>query len=147
MESEPSNLLPSGFRYELHKAVTATDIHLWTGLTGKRPRAQGASAFAQRKAVAHQVAPDAYLTGLVVDTASCLAARIPSPGATLTELAVQFFGSVCVGTNLAVVVTVAEWDATTGLYWLDICATRADGTQVATGKAALRPHRTLLAAA
>ncbi len=75
MESEPSNLLPSGFRYELHKAVTATDIHLWTGLTGKRPRAQGASAFAQRKAVAHQVAPDAYLTGLVVDTASCLAAR------------------------------------------------------------------------
>jgi acyl dehydratase len=147
MESEPSNLLPSGFRYELHKTVTATDIHLWAGLTGKRSSAQRASAFAQRQAAAHQFAPDAYLTGLVVDTAACLAACFPSPGASLTGLAIQFTASVHVGTTLSVTITVMEWDAAAGLYWLDVCATRADGTQVVTGKAGLRPHRTLLAAA
>ena len=147
MESEPSNLLPSGFRYEVHKTVTATDIHLWAGLTGKRPRTQGASAFAQRKAVAHQVAPDAYLAGLAVDTASRLAARLPPPGAVLAGLTMSFTASLLVGTTLCLAVTVTAWDAAADLYWLDVCATRADGTPVMTGKAALRPHRTLLAAA
>ena len=46
-----------------------------------------------------------------------------------------------------IVVTVAEWDAAAGLYWLDISATRADNRQVLTGRAGLRPQVALLAAA
>lgn len=144
MEPEPSNLLPNGFRYEVHKTVTATDIRLWAGLTGKRSSAQCASAFAQRQAAAQQIAPNAYLTGLVVDIASRLAACLPPPGAVLAGLTMTFTAPLLVGTTLRVAVTVNAWDAATGLYWLDICATRADGTQVVTGKAGLRPRQPLL---
>ena len=141
------DILPCGFRHEAHKTVTASDIRLWAGLTGRRLPSRGGQAFAQQTAVARDVAPDAFLTGLVMDTAAMVAARIPPPGALLTLLAVQFTAPVFVGTTVAVVVTVAEWDAAARLYWLDICLTRADGTLAVIGKAGLRPHTTLLPAA
>lgn len=147
MEHDHIHVLPTAFRYEVHRTVTASDIHLWAGLAGTRLPAQSGSAFAQQASEAGHVAPNAYLTGLVVDTAARLAAYIPPPGAMLTALVVQFTAHVLVGTTLTMVVTVAEWDAAAGLYWLDISATRTDGRQALMGRAGLRPQVTLLAAA
>ena len=147
MEPGHIQLFPTAFRYEVHRTVTAADIHLWAGLTGTRLPARSGSAFAQQAAAASRAAPEAYLTGLVADTAARLVACIPPPGAILTALAVQFMAHVLVGTTLMIVVTVAEWDAAAGLYWLDISATRADNRQVLTGRAGLRPQVALLATA
>lgn len=144
---EPNpDLPPLGFRYEIHKTVTATDVHLWAGLTGKRLVSSSTSAFTQQKNGTRQAAPDAYLTGLIVDAAASIAAHIPLPGATLTGLAVQFIAPVPVGTTLAVVVTLSGWDATARLYTLDISATGPDGSMALIGKAELRPHISFLVA-
>jgi len=147
MEPEPADILPPGFRYEVHKRVTATDVHLWAGLTGEQSPIRSATAFAQQAAAERWVAPGAYLTGLVADTVARLAARVPPPGASIETLRVHFAAPVPVGTTLSVVVTVAAWDATAGFYWLDIHAARGDGTPAVLGWAWLRPHPTLLAAA
>jgi 3-hydroxybutyryl-CoA dehydratase len=141
------DLLPQGFCYEVHKTVTESDMHLWAGLMGEWHSVQIDSAFARQTARGRYVAHGAYIAGLIVATASRLAAHMPPPGAILMTLNVHFTAPVPVGTTLAVTVTVAEWDAAAGLYWLDIRATRSDGTPAATGKVGLRPHTTLLAAA
>jgi acyl dehydratase len=146
MDAAHPDILPRGFRYEMHKKVTATDIRLWAGLTGQRSPNLSVSAFAQQTAVERCAVPGAYLTGLVVDTAARLAARVPPPGARLTTLRMHFNAPVLVGTTLYVVVTVTAWDAAVGLYWLDICATGADGALVVLGAAGLRPHPPILAA-
>lgn len=147
MEPGHADILPPGFRYEVHRRVTATDVHLWAGLTGEQAPIRSLMAFAQQTAAERCVAPGAYLTGLVVDIAGRLAAHVPSPGALLTGVMVQFIAPVPVGATLTVVVTVTEWDAVAGLYRLDIRATLADGTSVVTGIAGLRPRTALLAAA
>lgn len=147
MEPEHTEILTPGVRYELYKTVTATDVHTWAGLTGVQSPIRGASAFSQRVAAARRLAPGAYLTGLVADAAAQLAARVPPPGASIEMLRVQLTAPVLVGTTLCVAVTVAAWDADSGLLWLDLRATCADGTPALLGRAWLRPHPTLLVAA
>lgn len=147
MEPVHPELLPRGFSYEVHKTVTASDVYLWAGLTGEWYPAQSDTAFGQQTAVRQGVTQAAYLTGLIVATASRLAARIPPPGAILATLNVHFTAPVLVGTTISITVTVSEWDATASLYWLDIRATRADGTPAVIGKAGLRPHTMMLAVA
>jgi acyl dehydratase len=147
MEAVHLDLLTKGFRYEVHKMVTGSDMHLWARLTGERLPVRSVSAFAQQTAMERCAIPGAYLTGLVVDTAARLAARVPPPGAMLTTLRVHFSAPALVGTTLCVVVTVTAWDAAAGLFWLDICATGTDGAPVVLGAAGLRPHTPILAAA
>lgn len=147
MERSQGSLLPQGFRYEVYKTVTATDVHLWAGLIGERSPVHGESVFAQQTAMSRRVAPGAYLIGLVADIAARLAARVPPPGASLETLRVHFVAPVLVGTTLRVVATVDGWDSATGRYWLDIHATRGDGSPAVLGWAWLRLHPTLLAVA
>ena len=140
MNSERADILLPGFRYEVHKRVTATDVHLWAGLTGERWPMRNASALAHQTAIEHALAPGAYLTGLVADTAARLAARVPAPGASIESLRVHFTAPVPLGTTLYVVATMVAWDAIAGLYWLDVHAQRGDGTVAMVGWAWLRPH-------
>ena len=79
-------------------------------------------------------------------TVASLAARLPPPGAMITMLRMHFAAPVLVGTTLSVVVTVKTWDTANALYWLDICATSADGALAAFGAAGLRPHTSLFRA-
>lgn len=139
MEVAHSDILPNGYRYEVHKTVTASDVYLWAGLTGERYPAQGTSAFVQQAALGRYVAHNTYITSLIAATASHLAAHIPLPGATLVALKIQFITPVMVGTTLSIVMTVTTWDATEHLYWLDTHATRADGTLAVLGQVGLRP--------
>ncbi len=147
IEPGHAHLLPNGFRYEVHKMVTATDLYLWARLTGEQYVVQRASTLDQQTAVRRRVVHSAYLTDLIVNGASHVAARLPPPGGILTALTMHFTAPVLVGTTLCVAVTVTDWDAEAGLYWLDLRVTRADGTLAVLGRAALRPHPTWLAAA
>jgi acyl dehydratase len=147
IEHGHAHLLPNGFRYEVHKTVTATDLYLWARLTGERYAVHRVSALDQQTAARRHVVHGAYLTDLIVIAASHMAACLPPPGGSLAALTVHFTASVLVGTTLCVAVTVTDWDARAGLYWLDLRATRADGAPVVLGQAALRPHTTWLAAA
>jgi len=146
MERTHHTLFPDGFRHEVQKTVTARDIYLWAALIGDRAPVSRVSAFAQQATIVHHIAPDAYLTSLVVVSAAGLAARLPPPGAIMTTLRMHFAAPVLVGTTLSVVVTVATWDSVTGLYWLDIRMTGADGALAMVGAAGLRPRTSLLAA-
>ena len=146
MECAYLALLPNGFRHEIHKTVTASDIHLWATLTGDALPVYKVSAFAQQTTIERHVAPGAYLSSLAVATVASLAARLPPPGAMITMLRMHFAAPVLVGTTLSVVVTVTTWDTTSKLYWLDICATGADGVPVVFGTAGLRPHTSVFKA-
>jgi len=133
------DILPTGFCFEVHKTVTATDIHLWARQAGYPSPVRGEAAFAQQRFLEHTTAPNAYLTSLAADTATRLAAYLPCHGVILETLRVHFTVPVFVGTILRDVVTVIAWDAVAGLYWLDIRVLRADGTQAALGTAWIRP--------
>ena len=147
MEVAHPDLLPTGYRYEVRKTVTASDVYFWAGLTGEPYPVQGVSGFAQQAALEGYVVHSAYLTSLIAATAVHLADHIPLPGAILVNLMMQFTAPVSVGTTLSIVVTVTEWDAAASLYWLDIRVTCADGILAVLGQAGLRPRTTLLAAA
>jgi acyl dehydratase len=144
MEHAYPDLLPCGFRYEIHKTVTESDLRLWAGLAGERYPIYGASALAQQAALSHSVVHNTYITVLIGATVARLAAHLPPPGAAMATLTVHFAAPVLIGTTLCVAVTVIEWDAVACLYWLDVRVTRADGTLTLTGKAGLRPQMTLL---
>jgi acyl dehydratase len=141
--SEPHALLPRGFRYEVHRLVTASDIHLWAGLTGHQMSVHSTSAFTHQAVARHFVAPDAYLIGLIADTALRLAAHVPTLEARLESLHVHFTAPVLLGTALRVAVTVDTWDAAAGVYLLDIRVTCAGTTPAVSGQAWLRPSAPL----
>jgi acyl dehydratase len=144
--SEYANLLPNGFRYEIHKTVTATDLYLWARLTGEPYNLQRTLALRHQAAARRCVVPGAYLTDLSMTAVSRLAAHVPAPGAVLTTLTVHFTRPVLVGTSLCVTVTITDSDSQTEMYWLDLCVTGADGKTVLRGKAALQQHRAWLPA-
>lgn len=110
VQSEPHDVLPCGFRYEVQKTVTASDVYLWAGLAGQQLPVRSSAAFAQQAVMPHAVVPDAYLVGLIADTAGRLAACVPSLEAQLETLHVHFTAPVPVGTILRVVVTVDAWE-------------------------------------
>jgi acyl dehydratase len=147
MEHAHPDLLLRGFRYEVHKRVTETDVYLWSGLVGDCYPVHNTTAFARQTAVERPIAQHAYIAGLIVATTAHVSAHISSSGAILERLTMHFSGPVMVGTTLAVTVTVTDWDSAAGLYWLDIRATRADGTPAVLGTAGLRPHTARLVAA
>lgn len=140
MEAARPDLLSYGFRYELHKTVTIADVRLWSGLTGERWSAPHRSALQQQATLRGRVVPDAYLTGLIVATASRLADTLPPPGAVIVNVGVQFSAPVLLGTTLTVAVTVRDWEASAGLFRLEIKVSRAEGSLVALGHAGLRPY-------
>ncbi len=142
MERLHPDLLPPGFRYEIHKTVTTTDMYLWDGLAGDRYVAQSDTAFRQQTVVARTVMQDGYLVGLVISAASRLAAHIPPPGGRLVALSIRLGVPVLVGTTLTITMTVNGWDAVTNLYWLDIRATCSGGATAVMGQASLRLQST-----
>src|SRR6266508_2229564 len=50
MDPGHADILSPGFRYEVYKRVTATDVHLWAELTGEQSPIRNATAFAQQAA-------------------------------------------------------------------------------------------------
>lgn len=147
MERVHPNLLPYGFRYEIHKTVTATEVYLWAGLVGERYVIQSSTAFSQQAEVERTAVQSAYVAGLVTSSVSRFAAHIPPPGGLLVALSIQVGAPVLVGTPLTITITVNEWDAVANLCWLDIRVTCNDGATAVTGKAGLRLHTTCIAVA
>ena len=97
MERLHPDLLPYGFRNEIHKMVTATDVFLCAGLVADEYGARSDTSFSQQVGGARTAVQDGYLVSTIMSSASRLAHTSPArqpPGSSVAPPTCADAGSV-----------------------------------------------------